>query len=140
MAVWFYVLWMCGLEEAKPNSVATCIPPLVFLAILGIGVGLVNATISKFFPLWDYIFGLKSRGALIFAGVFFVTDYLPYPLRSVLVFSPLIHGVEWFRKGLYGIYPDSTLDTSYLVWCALGTLFVGLASYRGTMRVVAVAR
>jgi capsular polysaccharide transport system permease protein len=134
MIVWFFGLWVVGIPQAEPASGLVCGLPLCLLIAFGVGIGLINATISRYFPLWNYIYGLKSRGLLILAGVFFVTDLLPFQLRSILVWSPLIHGVEWFRLGLYGTYPVFTLDREYLLTCALVTLFIGVTAHRATLR------
>lgn len=134
MAVWFFGMWLYGIEGAWPASIVECLVPLFLLVVLGIGVGLVNSAISRQFVFWSYIYARVSRGLLFLSGAFYVVDLLPYSLRSVLVWNPLVHGIDWFRLGLYGRYPVHTLDREYLIGWAAGALFLGVVLHRATLR------
>lgn len=134
MMIWFAGMWVYGLHEAAPVSILECIIPIGLLLALGIGFGLMNSAISRRFPLWSYIYGRASRGLMVMSGVFYVNDLLPYYVRSVLSWNPLVHGIEWFRLGLYGSYPVHTLDRDYFMAWAGGMLFLGIILHRATLR------
>jgi capsular polysaccharide transport system permease protein len=134
MLAWFGALWLYGLEEAAPYSIPECAKPILLLMTFGIGVGLINSALSRRFALWSYLYGRLTRGLMLLSGVFVVADLLPYFARSILIWNPLLHGIEWFRLGLYGTYPVHTLDRDYLMTCAGISLFVGVISYRATLR------
>lgn len=134
MLIWFFALWALGDEEAAPVSILDCAIPVALLAAIGVGAGLVNSAISRRSRLWTYVYARASRGLLIISGVFFVADLLPYHFRSIVVWNPLLHAIEWFRLGLYGSYPHYTLERDYLAGWALGLLFGGLLLYQATLR------
>jgi len=135
MIIWFASMWLYGLEEACPASSFDCVVPLLLFVAMGVGVALINSTIAKRFPPWSFLYGRVTYGMMFLSGVFYVVDLLPVQVRSIMLWNPLVHGVEWFRTGLYGRYPAFTLDKQYLIVTACMTLLVGLVAHRGTMRV-----
>jgi capsular polysaccharide transport system permease protein len=134
LVLWFIGMWAFGLEEAKPEVPSDCVIALALLAVAGIGVGLVNAAISRRFPLWPFIYAIPSRALMILSGAYYIVDLLPLSFRNVVVWNPLAHGIEWFRLGLYGHYPVLTLDREYFVLGAVMALFLGIAAHRATIR------
>ena len=138
--LWFYGMWLYGLEEAKPWSVVDCLIPLCLLACLGIGAGLTSSAIAYFFPPWSYIWARVNRLLMFASGVLFIVDLMEYRIREFVVWNPLAHAIEWFRLGLYGSYPHSTLDKEYLIYWALGTLLTGIVCHAATLRRTAWAK
>jgi len=135
MVIWFFGLWLLGLHEAVPRSPIDCLYALALMAALGVGVGLLNSAVMRRIPLWGYVYGTLSRVLLFASGVLYIVDFLPLFVRQYIVWNPLAHGVEWFRLGLYGKYPDYTLDRQYLIMAAGIALFVGVVAHRASVRV-----
>lgn len=134
MVLWFTALWLGGIEEARPVALEVCVVPLSLLVVIGIGIGLVNAAISRRFPLWLYIYGIPGRALMILSGAYYIVDLLPLFFRDVVVWNPIAHGIEWFRLGQYGEYPVITLDRDYFIVSAVIALIVGIAAHRVTVR------
>jgi capsular polysaccharide transport system permease protein len=108
---------------------------LLFLLLLGVGVGLINSSIIRFFPFWMMIFRILTGGLLFFSGVIKVPDMYDLWLRNILVWNPILHGVSWFHVGIYGdLFPHVVLDRGYLVACSMIALSVGLMADRATLR------
>ena len=127
-------MWMYGIEQARPESLSTCAIALSLLLLLGVGIGLVNSAISRFFPFWRTIYSIVTRGLLFFSGVLHIPDLYPLPMRDWLTWNPILHGVTWFRVGVYGRYPSYTLDEAYLVTCTIFLLFLGFIADRASLR------
>ena len=135
MIVWFASLWAYGIQEASPRRIVDCIVAVTLLGVLGIGVGLINAAISIRIIYWRMIsLRLTGRGLMFVSGVFFIVDFLPIFIRDIVVWIPLVHGIEWFRLGIYGSYPTFTLDRWYLVACAFGAFFIGIILHGSSIR------
>lgn len=134
MTLWFLGMWFYGIDAAWPADILECLKPLFLFVILGIGIGLINSAISRQFVYWSLMYARVSRRLIFLSGAFYVVDLLPYFIRNVLVWNPLVHGIEWFRLGLYGRYPIHTLSKDYLIGWAVGTLFLGLVLHRATIR------
>ncbi len=100
------------------------------LIVRGIGVGLINQAISRFFPVWGRIYRILTHGSIFFSGVFVMPVLLSPFVRNIVVWNPLMHGIEWFRLGLYGQYPTFLLDRSYLAYFAPIVLLIGIVFER----------
>lgn len=113
-------LWIDGVAEAVPNDPFQCLVALVILALMGTGVGLLNAVIVAFFNPWIYIYAILMRGWMAFSGVLYVVDWMPPQLRDIAVYNPLSHAITWYRAAQYPNYPTLLLDREYAV------IFAGL--------------
>jgi capsular polysaccharide transport system permease protein len=127
-------MWLYGLEEAKPWSLVDCALPLMLLAALGIGVGLANSAVTYFVPLWGWIWSYISRMLIFASGVFYVADLMQLRLRNIIVWNPIVHGIDWFRVGIYGSYPDVIMDKNYFITWSLATLLFGIIAHAGSLR------
>jgi len=135
MIVWFMILVQVGLDEAIPHSIGTCLEALFFIAMLGIGLGLITAAITSRIPIFSYIYGFCARLLIFLSGVFYVIDLLQLKdVRDNMGYNPLAHGITWFRLGLYGNFPHNILDTDYMMFWSGFALLLGLICHRGTMR------
>jgi capsular polysaccharide transport system permease protein len=85
---------MTTLAEAYPASAFDCVAPLLQFVAMGIGVALINSTLAKRFPPWSYLYGRLTYGMMFLSGVFYVVDLLPEHVRSLMLWNPLVHGVE----------------------------------------------
>jgi capsular polysaccharide transport system permease protein len=100
------------------------------LALFGMGVGMINAVISWVIPAWEKVYGLMTMPLFFMSGIWYIPDLLPEWLRNIIVWNPVLHGIEWVRSGFYANYGERTLDCGYLLSCGLATLFFGLAAER----------
>jgi capsular polysaccharide transport system permease protein len=104
------------------------------LTLLGAGLGLINLVIARFAPAWPMIIRIAMRGMLLLSGVIHIPDFFSPGVRAWLAWNPILHGIDWFRLGIYGRYPILLLDQFYLMKCAVILLFIGLVADRATLR------
>ena len=135
----FSGMFAYGISEARPASIVDCVIPLGLFVILGLGVGMLNNVLTRYFSMWSIIYAITMRGLIFFSGVLYVADLAPLWLRNWIVWNPLLHGIEWFRVGVYGRYPHLLLDKSYLVEFSLIALFLGMVVDRASVRALARA-
>ncbi len=100
------------------------------MALTAFGVGLFNAAVALHFTFYRMIWTLIARSLIFFSNVFFVADFLPAYVRDWLWWNPLLHGVIWFRTGVYQFYPHLTLSYAYALYWCLGAVLIGLAAQR----------
>lgn len=129
MLIFFTCVWLSGVPEAIPHSPGSCALGLFLLALLALGVGLVNSTIRSYFESWGNLYALISRPMMMFSGAFKTVDLTPEPARTVFTWNPISHGIELFRLGIYPNYPVASLDVIYLAKWAVGSLVVGIVLY-----------
>lgn len=119
--------WLAGVDAAMPSSFLQVTMALIATALAAFGMGLFNAAAVAIFTAYRLLWTLLARSLLFFSGVFFVVDVLPPRLRAILSWNPLLHGVIWFREGIYGNYPTATLSYVYLVGFGLFATLMGLS-------------
>lgn len=97
-------------------------------ALLGLGVGLVNAWAFTRSKSYELFWGIISRPLFLISCVFFSFQGLPGAAQDVLWWNPLVHVVGWLRSGIYPVYDASHVSTAYPL--ALGTALIvfGLAA------------
>ncbi|MEZ0167570.1 ABC transporter permease [Microvirga sp. TS319] len=120
-----------GLIPEEPANLAGA---LAATALYGIGFGLTSMAIYSVFPAWDRIQALLLLPLYFCTGIFYVPDTLPVAFRDVIVWNPLLHGVEWFRSGFYANYGAATLDKGYFIGWGVSLLLVGLVLERVVCR------
>lgn len=122
--------WGIGLVErvrVDPVHPDLIVQAVVLVAVLAWGVGLLRGYLRRFLPLIARVIVIVQRAMLFLSGTFYVPAFLPPQLRDVLVWNPVLHGIELLRIGVYGEYPQLLVDPEYLLAWALGTAGLGTA-------------
>ena len=100
-------------------------------ALLGCGVGFVNAVLQTLSRSWDKLWNNATRLLYFFSGIFYVPGMMPDWARDILAWNPLLHAIDWFRAGFFVDYQPHWLDRRYLLMAAVLSVLVGLALKRG---------
>jgi capsular polysaccharide transport system permease protein len=98
--------------------------------LIGVGVGAINAVLSTLVKSWSTIFTIATRPLYLLSGVFFLAERLPPNVGKWFAYNPILHGVEYFRSGIYPGYGRTFIDMGYLIGWAVVPLVVGLAFMR----------
>lgn len=96
---------------------------MLMAAVMGLGVGTVNAVIIGFFPTWKHLWGVLNRPLFILSGVMFTYGMIPMPMREYMWYNPLVHVIGQMRMGFYGTYEGDYISWPYVFGIA-ATLFV----------------
>lgn len=100
--------------------------PLWVNAVIGLGVGLINLSISSYFTAWPAIFGILTMPLMIFSGVLHLIDEFPTEIQNFLWYNPMAHSVCASRMGFYQIYVSYFYSFNYFVMFAFIVLGVGI--------------
>jgi ABC-type polysaccharide/polyol phosphate export permease/Flp pilus assembly protein TadD len=111
-------------------------PAAAFLAaaLLGCGVGYINAVLTVLWRGWDKIYAQVTRGLYFISGIFYVPAMMPDWAREALTWNPLLHAIDWFRSGFFAGYEPHWLDRSYLALVGVIALLAGVSLERGLRR------
>ena len=120
--------------SAMPDNLWGAASALVVTALLGCGIGFVNAVLQTLFRSWDKLWTNATRLLYFFSGIFYVPGMMPDWARGILAWNPLLHAIDWFRAAFYSTYQPHWLDRRFLVVCAVLALFAGLGLERGLRR------
>ena len=128
----FSLIYCMGIDNAVPFAPLNAIVAATFILIFALGLGLVNCSVIRYFPIWQQIYRHLSRALMVASGVLRVTIYFPVQVQKVIWWNPILHGIEWFRLGFYPNYPSSGFNRSYLITCAIVILCLGLSVERAS--------
>ena len=117
--------------DIVPVSPSDAVFGLLSAVLLGIGFGILNSVIVMIFPLW--IIGYVGILILFWvtAGMVFNPEAMPAELGYWVSWNPLMHCIEWIRKGYYADFPAHLLDKTYVLSVGAGSLALGLIMERG---------
>jgi capsular polysaccharide transport system permease protein len=119
---------------AMPDDPWGAASALIAAALLGCGIGFVNAVLQTLFRSWDKLWSNATRLLYFFSGIFYVPGMMPDWARDILAWNPMLQAIDWFRAAFYGAYQPHWLDRRYLVICAVLALCAGLGLERGLRR------
>lgn len=99
---------------------------LFFAPLLGLGMGLACASLTRLWPTLDKLIPMCLRILFFASGVFFSVSRFPARLRELLLLNPLLHLIEWQRSGFFASSAAPVYSVPYVaVWCAV-SLCLGL--------------
>ena len=117
-------------ESFKIIDVITLIFSWILLVIFSSGIGLIFMVIGNTFPETEKFLPILIKPLYFISCIMFPLHNVPKEYWPYLLWNPLVHAVELSRESVFPGYISAGVSLSYLGFCALITLFVGLALYR----------
>lgn len=97
---------------------------------LAAGVGMLNACISSFYPVWTTFWAIVTRPLFLASGVIYIYDELPRTAQNILWYNPLLHITGMMRQGFFPGYTPDYISHTY-VWAIIVVLIaVGIVVLR----------
>ena len=107
--------------------------------LLGLGFGLVFSVVGDLIPSLAPLVSIAMTPLYFMSAVMYPAYVVPQPYRDLLLFNPIIHGVESVRAGFFASYripPNISLE--YVGFVGLAMVFLGLALHvRYQVRLIA---
>nr|WP_319486577.1 ABC transporter permease [uncultured Cohaesibacter sp.] len=113
-----------------PSNLLVIGEGLAGISLLGFGVGTINAVVSIKISSWMNFYKILATPLMWISGIFYSLESIPPVFRDILVWNPIIHGVEYVRLGYFQHYRDTHVSIAYLFACGIILTFVGLAAER----------
>ncbi len=117
-------------DVALPDDLLSVVRGLALLSLFAFGIGLTSAVIIDFIPSWQNVLRIIMTPMMLISGIFFSLESLPPSVRDLLVWNPVIHGIETIRAGYFANYRATDLNEFYLLSCGLALTLIGLAAER----------
>lgn len=114
-----------AIVDLPPVLLAFCLA-----ALLGVGIGSLNAYLFPTFPLWEQVWSILTFPLFLLSGVIFIYEDLPQVGQQVLWYNPLIHISGLMRTGFYPVYHPSYIEPLYVLGFGLIPLVLGLMLLR----------
>lgn len=98
----------------------------LFTTIFSMSFGLIVAGLTELSDAADRIITPLLYITLPFTGLFYMVDWLPASAQKIIVWSPMVSGIEMFRAGMFPPSVNTHYFPVYMVgWC-VGMTAVGL--------------
>lgn len=127
-----YVL-MVGVLIATDSPVVLSFGPILFAyavaALIGLGVGLMNAVLFGLVPVWQPIYRIFTRPLFLASGIILIYEGMPPIAQDILWWNPLLHVTGRAHQGFFAMYTPEYVVNAYpvgwgLVLTALGLLLL----------------
>jgi capsular polysaccharide transport system permease protein len=119
------IAWFVGIDVI-PRDIVQAAFAYGAAILLGLGFGLFNGVMAFAVPGWFTGYSLMTIVLWITAGVVFVPDALPAPLREILAYHPVLQVIEWMRSAYYDGYGGLVLDRAYPIGYGVVAIFLAL--------------
>ncbi len=109
---------------AVPEDVLAVFTAWMLLAWFGAALALTLGSMSERFTVIEKIWPPMALILFPLSGAAFMVDALPPQAREIVLYLPMLHGVEYLREGFFGSQIHAHYDLGYLiVFNTLLTLF-----------------
>lgn len=113
-----------------PEDVLMVVFGWLMLAWFGGALALMIGTIAFFSETIEKLWHPTSYILLPLSGAAFLVEALPPRAQELLLYLPMVHGIEMLREGYFGSKVNAIYDTSYMVVVTLVMTLLGLLLLR----------
>lgn len=113
-----------------PEDIIKVIFGWFMLAWFGASLALLVGALSARSELVEKIWHPMAYLLLPMSGAVFMVEWLPSAAQKVVLFFPMVHGVELLREGYFGSAVRAHYDLAYMSVFCLGLTLFGLAQER----------
>ena len=122
-----------------PSEVGALIAGWAIYVAFVLAVSTVLAPLSEMSEVIEKLVPISVYISIPFSGVFNMASWLPPNVREVLMWSPMVTGMELMRYGLFGDMVTPYYDIPKALGVTLACLFVGLILCRRVRRTLTVS-
>ena len=109
----------------EPASAALFFFVLVSLPLLGLGIGMVLASLAVYVPVIEKVVPMVMRVLFFVSGVFFGVSAFSHKVAEILLWNPVFQAIELLRESLHVAYRIEGLSPFYLGCCTVVMLVLG---------------
>lgn len=113
-----------------PEDILKIISGWFMLAWFGASLAIMIGAISELSELIEKIWHPLTYLMFPLSGAMFMVDWLPRDMQHVILYLPMVHGVEMLREGYFGSTVTAHYDITYMMTFNLCLTFIGLALTR----------
>lgn len=118
-------------KQAFPDDALLVLQAAAGLWLFGLGYGLIASVLMELVPEAEHVLKILMIPLYLISGAIMPMASIPMPYRDILMFNPIVHGLELVRLGYFPSYHTAPgLSMAYLYAWALVSIFLGLLLYR----------
>lgn len=101
------------------------------LVLMGLGLGMLFCVIAHYMPEARIVIRIAFMPLYFLSGVMYPISAIPPDYRAVLMWNPILQGIELMRGAFFDRYHlTAEISLQYVIMLTLLALFLGLALYR----------
>lgn len=126
---YIYIGWL-----EPPADILTVVGGWLSLAWFGMALAIFLGALSEKSELVDKIWHPASYLLFPLSGAVFMVDALPPDVQHLVLFIPMVNGVEIVREGYFGHLVRAHYDLPYMLTCCLVLTFAALVQVADVAR------
>jgi capsular polysaccharide transport system permease protein len=120
----------------RPTDLMAVILSWLLLCWFSAALGLIVGAASERSELFERVWHILTYLMFPLSGAVYMVHWLPKQAQEVVLWIPMVHGVEWMRHGYFGSVIPTYEKPFYFVACNLSMSLIGLVLVRHTARSV----
>ena len=113
-----------------PKDIVPVIIGWLLLCWFSLSLGLIVGVLSELSETFERTWHIATYLMLPLSGAVYMVDWLPTGFQQVVLWVPMVHGVEMIRHGFFGDLVTTYENPAYFAVCNLILLLIGLALTR----------
>lgn len=113
-----------------PEDVLEVLAGWMLLVWFGIVFGIFMGALSEAYDMVEKLWPPMSYLIFPMSGAAFIADALPERMREIVLYLPMLNGVEMLREGYFGSKMHAHYDVNYLLLFNLCLTFLAIAQVR----------
>lgn len=106
----------------------------LMLAWFGVSLAILLGALSEDYEIIEKLWHPASYLLFPLSGAAFLVDVWPPYAQNLLLYLPMVSGVEYLREGYFGSKVHAHYDMGYMALCNTGMLLMALAQTRKVSR------
>ena len=123
-------------QAAKPADLLTMVGGWLLLVWFAVALGLIIGPLAERSSAFHRIWQMLHYPLFPLSGALFLVDWLPAQVQPIILWVPMVNGVEMLRAGYYGSAIQSHYSAGYLAMVNLIMLWFGLKLVDRSKRMV----
>jgi ABC-type polysaccharide/polyol phosphate export permease len=129
------IIFFLGIEWiVPPADVLKVIFGWIMLAWFGASLALFIGALSERSEVIEKLWHPISYLLFPLSGAAFMVEWLPQKAQEIVLYLPMVHGVEIIREGFFGSAIHAYYDMGYMAICNLCLTLLGFAMERDVSR------
>lgn len=116
-------------ENYEVVKIITLIISWTLLIILSFGLGLIFMVIGNLYPELAKFLPILLKPLYFISCIMYPLHNIPKEYWSYILWNPIVHSIELSRESVFPGYISDGVSISYLSFCSLLLLFIGLTLY-----------
>lgn len=106
------------------------------LAWFGFSLAVFLGALNEEYQIVEKLWHPSAYLLFPLSGAAFLVDALPPAAQKIVLYLPMVHGVEYVREGYFGSRIHAHYDLRYMALCNTALLLLGIAQLRKVSRTV----